>query len=243
MRLRNKVAIVTGGASGFGRATSIRFGEEGARVVVADLDEEWGKQTVSLVEQAGGQASLVIGDVATTAGAGAVVGHALERFGVARRSGQQCGHCAARSRGLLEYVPRRPGTKSFASISRASISARSSRSRTCSRAALERSSTSPRSRRRVPWVGRPMVPRRAGSSATRGRSHERSLLAASGSTACRRATCGPRCRPASVGARRLEEQEIADGSLRGAVTDEAPGRGAGYRGGDPLSGLGRVAAT
>ncbi len=81
MRLRNKVAIVTGGSSGFGRATSIRFGEEGARVVVADLDEEWGKQTVSLVEQAGGQASLILGDVATTAGAGAVVGHALERFG------------------------------------------------------------------------------------------------------------------------------------------------------------------
>ena len=81
MRLRNKVAIVTGGSSGFGRATSIRFGEEGARVVVADLDEEWGRQTVTLVEQAGGQASLILADVATTAGAGAVVGHALERFG------------------------------------------------------------------------------------------------------------------------------------------------------------------
>ena len=47
MKLRDKVAIVTGGSSGFGRATAIRFGEEGARVVVADLDEEWGKQTVS----------------------------------------------------------------------------------------------------------------------------------------------------------------------------------------------------
>lgn len=81
MRLLDKVAIVTGGSSGFGRATSIRFGEEGARVVVADLDEEWGQQTVSLVEKAGGQASLVIADVATAAGAGAVVGFALERFG------------------------------------------------------------------------------------------------------------------------------------------------------------------
>lgn len=81
MRLLDKVAIVTGGSSGFGRATSIRFGEEGARVVVADLDAEWGKQTVALVERAGGQASLVVADVATAAGAGAVVGHALERFG------------------------------------------------------------------------------------------------------------------------------------------------------------------
>ena len=81
MRLRGRIAIVTGGSSGFGRATSVRFGEEGARVVVADLDGEWGKETVALVERAGGEASLVVGDVATMAGAGAVVRHALERFG------------------------------------------------------------------------------------------------------------------------------------------------------------------
>ncbi len=43
MRLRNKIAIVTGGSSGFGRTTAVRFAEEGAKVVVADLDEAWGK--------------------------------------------------------------------------------------------------------------------------------------------------------------------------------------------------------
>ena len=40
MRLRSKIAIVTGGSSGFGRTTAIRFAEEVAKVVVADLDEE-----------------------------------------------------------------------------------------------------------------------------------------------------------------------------------------------------------
>lgn len=81
MRLRERVAIVTGGSSGFGRATSIRFGEEGARVVVADLDAAWGEQTVSLVEKAGGEATLAIADVATHEGASLVVARALDRFG------------------------------------------------------------------------------------------------------------------------------------------------------------------
>ena len=69
MRLRDKVAIITGGASGFGRASAVRFAEEGAKVVVADLDEEWGKQSVSLVEQAGSEGTLVVSDIATAEGA------------------------------------------------------------------------------------------------------------------------------------------------------------------------------
>jgi NAD(P)-dependent dehydrogenase (short-subunit alcohol dehydrogenase family) len=81
MRLRDKVAIVTGGSSGFGRATSLRFAEEGACVVVADLDEAWGRDTLGLVAELGGEASLVVGDVATAEGASAAVEHALERFG------------------------------------------------------------------------------------------------------------------------------------------------------------------
>mgnify|MGYP001819817206 CR=1 FL=1 len=81
MRLQGKVAIVTGGASGFGRATAIRFAEEGAAVVVADLDEAWGKESITRVEQAGGEGALVLGDIATAEGAQAAVRFAVERFG------------------------------------------------------------------------------------------------------------------------------------------------------------------
>ena len=46
MRLEGKVAVITGGASGMGRATTERFCREGARVVAVDLNEETGKQLV-----------------------------------------------------------------------------------------------------------------------------------------------------------------------------------------------------
>ena len=81
MRLRDKVAVVTGSGSGFGRTTAARFAEEGARVVVVDLDEAGGAETVRLVEGAGSQAALVVADVATAAGATAAVGAAVEQFG------------------------------------------------------------------------------------------------------------------------------------------------------------------
>jgi NAD(P)-dependent dehydrogenase (short-subunit alcohol dehydrogenase family) len=59
-RLDGKVAIVTGGASGFGRATVMHFAREGARVVVVDLDEARGREVVA---ELGDAARLVVGDV------------------------------------------------------------------------------------------------------------------------------------------------------------------------------------
>jgi NAD(P)-dependent dehydrogenase (short-subunit alcohol dehydrogenase family) len=56
MRLQNKVAIITGAASGIGRASAILFAKEGARVVVADINEIRGKQTVADILAAGGDA-------------------------------------------------------------------------------------------------------------------------------------------------------------------------------------------
>jgi NAD(P)-dependent dehydrogenase (short-subunit alcohol dehydrogenase family) len=56
MRLQGKVAIVTGGASGIGRASAILFAKEGARVVVADINEIGGKETVTTIAVAGGDA-------------------------------------------------------------------------------------------------------------------------------------------------------------------------------------------
>lgn len=63
MRLENKVAVVTGGGNGIGRATAIRFAEEGAAVVVADIQDEQAAETVSLIESAGGRATAIRVDV------------------------------------------------------------------------------------------------------------------------------------------------------------------------------------
>jgi NAD(P)-dependent dehydrogenase (short-subunit alcohol dehydrogenase family) len=81
MRLQDKIAIVTGASSGFGRATAVRFAEEGAALVIADLDESGGAETIRLIEAAGSSAVLVVGDVATVDGAGAVVAAAVASFG------------------------------------------------------------------------------------------------------------------------------------------------------------------
>jgi NAD(P)-dependent dehydrogenase (short-subunit alcohol dehydrogenase family) len=81
MRLRDKVAIVTGSASGFGRTTAARFAEEGAHVVVVDLDADGGAETLDIATRAGTLATLVVGDVSTVEGARAAADAALEHFG------------------------------------------------------------------------------------------------------------------------------------------------------------------
>ncbi|HZP30488.1 MAG TPA: SDR family oxidoreductase [Acidimicrobiia bacterium] len=64
MDIEGKVAVVTGGGSGIGRATVLAFAGAGATVVVADVDEAGGHETVGLVEDAGGRATFVRADVA-----------------------------------------------------------------------------------------------------------------------------------------------------------------------------------
>jgi NAD(P)-dependent dehydrogenase (short-subunit alcohol dehydrogenase family) len=80
-RLANKVAIVTGGASGFGRATALLFAAEGARVLVADLDASGGKKTVDDIARSGGDAVLFVGDVSEKSVADGMVSAAVARFG------------------------------------------------------------------------------------------------------------------------------------------------------------------
>ncbi len=63
MRLEGKTAIVTGGASGIGRAICEVFVEEGARLTIADIDVEGGEQTMASVRAAGGVAQFVATDV------------------------------------------------------------------------------------------------------------------------------------------------------------------------------------
>jgi NAD(P)-dependent dehydrogenase (short-subunit alcohol dehydrogenase family) len=81
MKLVDRVALVTGAASGFGRATAVRLAREGARIVIADLDEKGGRATIETVESVGSAAELVVGDVASLDVARSAVARALERFG------------------------------------------------------------------------------------------------------------------------------------------------------------------
>ncbi len=67
MRLKDKVCIITGAGSGIGRATSLLFAREGAKVVVADVSAKGGAETVDLVKKAGGDAAFVEVDVSKAA--------------------------------------------------------------------------------------------------------------------------------------------------------------------------------
>ncbi|MFZ5779831.1 MAG: SDR family NAD(P)-dependent oxidoreductase [Pseudomonadota bacterium] len=82
-KLEGKVAIVTGGASGMGRATVMRFLAEGAKVVVADLNEANGAETLAVAKANGhgAAAAFVRCDVANEADVAALVAAAVERFG------------------------------------------------------------------------------------------------------------------------------------------------------------------
>jgi NAD(P)-dependent dehydrogenase (short-subunit alcohol dehydrogenase family) len=80
-RIAGKVALVTGGSSGIGRATAQIFAREGAKVVVADVVVEGGEETVRLINAAGGEAIFVKTDVAQSADVEAMVKKAVETYG------------------------------------------------------------------------------------------------------------------------------------------------------------------
>lgn len=81
MRLREKVAIVTGGGSGIGRATSLRFAAEGARVVVADINFVAASAVADEAQSAGGQAIPVEVNVADRASVDSLVERTLTEYG------------------------------------------------------------------------------------------------------------------------------------------------------------------
>jgi NAD(P)-dependent dehydrogenase (short-subunit alcohol dehydrogenase family) len=80
-RLEHKVALITGAGSGIGRASALRFGAEGARVVAVDFDAASGRTTADQVRAAGGDADFVRADVARAADVAAMVNFAEQRFG------------------------------------------------------------------------------------------------------------------------------------------------------------------
>lgn len=79
--LAGRVALVTGGASGIGRATALRMAEEGARVLVADRDGEGAARTAAAITQAGGEARGQAADVTDEAQVVAMVQAALTAYG------------------------------------------------------------------------------------------------------------------------------------------------------------------
>lgn len=81
MRLKNKVAIVTGAGSGFGAAIARRFAEEGARVVVNDIAGDAAQLVASAIAAQGAEASVHVADVSKDAQVASLVQSALARFG------------------------------------------------------------------------------------------------------------------------------------------------------------------
>jgi NAD(P)-dependent dehydrogenase (short-subunit alcohol dehydrogenase family) len=80
-RVQGKVAIVTGGAAGIGQATAFLLAEEGAKVVVADLDQAAGAETVAQIKAQGGAATFVLTDIAQESDAKRVCAEAVSTFG------------------------------------------------------------------------------------------------------------------------------------------------------------------
>jgi NAD(P)-dependent dehydrogenase (short-subunit alcohol dehydrogenase family) len=80
-RLKGKVALITGAGMGMGRECALLFAEEGARVVVADIDAKAAGDTVKVVEAKGGQALAVAGDVALEPDVERMVADGVARFG------------------------------------------------------------------------------------------------------------------------------------------------------------------
>ena len=78
--LAGKSALVTGGASGIGRAAALAMAREGARVAVSDLTEEGAATTVALINAAGGQAIAIGANVSIEADVAAMVGRSVAAF-------------------------------------------------------------------------------------------------------------------------------------------------------------------
>jgi 3-oxoacyl-[acyl-carrier protein] reductase len=81
MRLNDKVAIITGAGSGIGRASAVRFAEEGAKVAVAELNPESGNETVEKIKAAGGEAFFVKTDVGVESDIENMVNATVEKYG------------------------------------------------------------------------------------------------------------------------------------------------------------------
>lgn len=81
MRLKDKVILITGSGSGIGKCTALLFAQEGGTVIVNDLQEEAGRETVAEITQAGGNAVFIQADVTDPVSVEAMVKQAIEQLG------------------------------------------------------------------------------------------------------------------------------------------------------------------
>ena len=81
MRLKDKVALITGAGSGIGRAVALRFANEGASVAVSDISGANVRDTASMIEEAGGRGLALSGDVSNSADAERMVRATIDDFG------------------------------------------------------------------------------------------------------------------------------------------------------------------
>jgi NAD(P)-dependent dehydrogenase (short-subunit alcohol dehydrogenase family) len=79
--VQGKVALVTGGGSGIGRATALRLAQEGAKVMIADYMPEGGDRTVKMIKEKGGEAAFVEANVSVTKQVEAMINKTVETFG------------------------------------------------------------------------------------------------------------------------------------------------------------------
>lgn len=80
MRLKNKVAIITGGSSGIGKATALLFAKEGAKVVIAARDEKEGMKVVSEIKRARGEAIFIKTDVAIESDVKNLINQTIKKY-------------------------------------------------------------------------------------------------------------------------------------------------------------------
>lgn len=81
MKLKNKVAIITGGASGIGKATAILFAEEGCKTIIADIDSKLGKRVEKLIRNRSGEAFFVKTDVTDSSEVKNLMNKTVEKYG------------------------------------------------------------------------------------------------------------------------------------------------------------------
>jgi len=81
MKLKNKVAIITGGGSGIGKATAILFTEEGCKIVIADVDFKSGKEVERIIRSKGNEAFFIKTDVANSSEVKNLMDKTVEKYG------------------------------------------------------------------------------------------------------------------------------------------------------------------